>query len=297
MRAIRKILVIVDPTAPVPQVAVDKAAVFARHYGADIELLECQRQSQCEAEDPSDHGSPLLEELGTRLLAGGIKVERNVIRGALLHEALLTHIKACHADWVVKGTHPHRLSSRVLARSTDWHLIDNCPIPLLLTKSAGWGRSPVILAAIDPTSGNVESTRLDPIILETSSHIARLLDGELHVAHAYLPAAKVLAVGNTLANVAMAPVAPPAETESEERERQYAQVSEFVRRCGVRPQHLHVDMGDAASYLPRVASQEHADIVVMGAGPSGSAIPVLHDGIAARVLDGLPCDLLVLRCP
>jgi nucleotide-binding universal stress UspA family protein len=47
--------------------------------------------------------------------------------------------------------------------------------------------------------------------------------------------------------------------------------------------------------LTLVASQANADLVVIGAGPPGSAVPVLHDGLAARVLDRLPCDLLVPR--
>ena len=294
MSGIRKILVVVDPTAGAPQAAVTKAAAIARRCGAEVELVACQRSIKLLGEPRNDRALKLLDELGATLLAGGVHAEKTVIRGPSLHRALLTHIKVCHADWVVKGTHAHRLSSRFFSRSTDWHLIDECPVPILLAKSRDWAGIPVVLAAIDP-GGDPESLRRDPKILDISFRLTRLLQGVLHVVHAYQPPAKVQAMTNPSRNAALAPLAFNVDTDCEERERQYAEVSEFVRSCSIQPQDLHVDMGSAASYLPHIASEAHADIVVIGANSPGSAIPVVHDGVAARVLDGLPCDLLVLR--
>ncbi len=295
MSAIRKILVIVDPTACAPQAAVDKGGMLAGRCGAGLELVVCQPPAEAGDGDRSGRAARLLDDLCSPLLASGVSVERTVIHGASLPCALLAHAKACRADWVVKGTHSHRLSSRLLSRSTDWHLINDCPVPLLLTKPHGWATFPVVLAAIDPVSGDAESTRRDPAILDTAHWITQLLQGSLHVVHAYRPAADVRDMGGAASDPRSASASRRVDSECEERERQYAQVSDYVRRCRVSPQNLHVDMGIAASYLPRVALQEHADILVMGAGSPGTAVPVIHDGMAARVLDSLPCDMLVLK--
>jgi len=293
--AIRKILVVVDPTAAAPQAAVTKGGALARRLGAEVELLACQRITGHERVESDERELALLEKLGTPLIAGGVHVDKSAIRGTCLHRALLDHIKACGADLVVKGTHRHRLSSRLFCRSTDWHLINDCPVPILLTKSRDWDSFPVVLAAIDPSGEDSESLRRDPKILDTSFRLTQLLEGVLHVVHAYRPHAKVQAIVSGPRSAPLAPAAFMVETDCEERERQYAQVSEFVRGCRIHAHHLHVDMGIAATYMPQIAARAHADIVVIGADSPGSATPLLHDGVAARVLDHLPCDLLVLR--
>lgn len=287
---------IADPTVAGPQASADKAALLARRCGAEIELLVCQRCREVEElAQGQDQLSQMLESLAAPIAADGVKVQTTLVHGESLHRTLIEHVRSRRVDWVVKGTHPHRLPTRVFSRSTDWHLINDCPVPLLLTKSRPWTRTPVVLAAIDPATGDLESARLNPTIVDTASRITRLLQGTLHVVHAYRHASNVKSSSIVGGDAGWPPPESPVEAGCEEREQRFAQVSEFVRCCRARPQELHVDMGSVASFLPRVALQVNADLLVIGAGAPGSAFPLLHDGLAARMLDLLPCDLLALK--
>jgi universal stress protein E len=53
----------------------------------------------------------------------------------------------------------------------------------------------------------------------------------------------------------------------------------------------------AAECLPRLAAEWHADIVVMGAIARSGLRRVLIGSTAERVLESLPCDVLVVKPP
>jgi universal stress protein E len=61
------------------------------------------------------------------------------------------------------------------------------------------------------------------------------------------------------------------------------------------PAILHVDDAVAADYLPRVAADCRADIVVMGAISRSGVRRVLVGSTAERVPESLPCGVLVVR--
>jgi universal stress protein E len=65
-----------------------------------------------------------------------------------------------------------------------------------------------------------------------------------------------------------------------------AVATSMAKRCGA---NLHVNAAMATEYLPRMAAEWHADIVVIGA--------IARSGTAERVLEALPCDVLVVKLP
>jgi universal stress protein E len=56
-------------------------------------------------------------------------------------------------------------------------------------------------------------------------------------------------------------------------------------------------MHAAADCLPRISAEFHADIVVMGAVSRSDLQRVLIGSTAERVLEKMPCDVLVVRAP
>jgi universal stress protein E len=76
-----------------------------------------------------------------------------------------------------------------------------------------------------------------------------------------------------------------------------SRIRQITDRYGVADANLHVDAGVAAEYLPRMAAECHADIVVMGATARSGLKRVLHGSTAERMLETLPCDALVIKSP
>ena len=294
MNKITDILVIVNPLIR-DQVAVEKAAALARWFGASIELLVCDTKSSREAHTEgglppisnvslNDNLDALLDEIAEPLRDDGIDVTTHVISGDPLYETVLSWMRNSPADVVIKDTHHHSFAKRALAVNTDWHLIRACPVPLLLTKPKVWGSPPVLMAAVDPGHANDTSAALDERILDVTVSMAKRIDGEVHAMHAYLPA--TIATAAVVGMPAM--ICLSAEAFASENQLRRWQIKQLTDRFGVADANLHVDAGSAAEYVPRMATQWRADIVVMGALARRSLKRALLGSTAERVLEELP---------
>lgn len=303
MQNVRNILAIVDPTADAHP-AVDKAAVLAEGFGARLELYICDTRVAREmrllaqrALDPSRlltvNLKPFLESLAQPLRQRGIDVATECDYADRLHEGLLAHIRDTAADLVVKDTHHHSLLNRTFVTNTDWHLIRSCAAPLLLTKAAHWHRPATVVAAVDPGHVGDKPEALDHRILAGAAELAGKLNGALHVAHCYIP----------MAIVATATASPPMvlgvsqEALDAEEQAKRAQVQELVRGHSVAARNIHIEASGSTEFLPRIAETLAADIMVLGAISRSGLKRLLIGSTAERVLERLPCDMLILKPP
>ena len=285
MQKIAAILAIVDPTAA-DQPAVDKAQLLATSLGARIELLACET-----AESRERRAAQPLELLAAPLRERGIDVTTHEISGEPLHEKLLGWMAAADVDLVVKDTHHHSLANRLVITGTDRHLIRACKVPLLLTKRNPWASTPILIAAVDPGHAHDRSAALDLRILDYAALFASRIAGVVHVAHAYFPAA--IATGGA---GGMPPIVDVSiEALRAENARQRAEITALSGKYGVPDVHLHVEAAVAAEYLPRIAQDCRADIMVMGAISRSGLKRVFIGSTAERVLESLACDALIVK--
>lgn len=304
MNPIHNILVIVDPTAE-KHAAVEKGALLAAKLGARLELFVCETKASMEtrlaahlrtgAEQPFRvDNKQKLEELAVPLRQRGLDVTTETECADPLHLALADRTKRTTADLVVKDTHHHSFAKRTFLTNTDWHLIRTCPVPLLLTKATAWTNIPRVFAAIDPGHANDKPAALDLRIMDYASLLSKRLGGELHVAHAYVPAAIV-----TAATAAYPPmtVAIPAEDLEFEGQQQCEHVHELVKPYGVSAANIHVEVGGPAEVLPRLAGALRADIMAMGAISRSGLQRAFIGSTAEDVLERLPCDALIVKSP
>jgi universal stress protein E len=294
---ITDILVIVNPLGR-DQPAITKGATLARWLGAGIELLICDakmsRETRTEGGLPaiSDNLESLLEELAEPLRYDGIDVTTHVISGDVLHEIVTAWMRNSPADLVIKDTHHHSFARRTFTTNTDWHLIRACPVPLLLTKTKPWGTPPLLMAAVDPGHANDPSAVLDRRILDVTASMAKRIDAQVHAMHAYFPSTLAAAAGDMPSIVAASAGALAAE-----KELRRSQMKQLTDEYEVADANLHVHAGMATEYLPRMAAEWHADIVVMGAIARSGLKRALIGSTAERVLESLPCDVLVVKSP
>jgi universal stress protein E len=297
---ITDILVIANPLIR-DQPAIAKAAKLARWFGAEIELLLCDtrdvRQSHTEGELPAlsnaflaDNLEALIEEFAQPLRDAGIGVTTHIIGGDPLHKAVVSWMRNSPAALLVKDTHHHSFAKRALGLNSDWHLIRTCPAPLLLTKPAIWGSPPVLLAAVDPGHANDRWGILDHRILDVTAAVARCSSAQVHAAHAYRPPA---IAASAVAGIPMAGVSADALTA--ELNLRISQIRALGDEFAIATQNLHVETAVATEYIPRVAKECRADIVVMGAISRSLLAGAFIGSTAERVLEALPCDALVVK--
>jgi len=297
---ITDILVIVNPLVR-DQPAITKAAKVAQWFSAQIELLICDtqnlRQAHTEGELSAlsnaflnDNLEALLEEFAQPLRDDGIGVTTQIIGGDPLHKAVVSWMRNSPADLVVKDTHHHSFAKLALGVNTDWHLIRTCPAPLLLTKPTIWGEPPVLMAAVDPAHANDRLGLLDHRILDVTAALAKCSDAHVHAVHAYFP--------STITAVAvsgMPMVGVSADALTAELNLRISQIRALGDEFAIAAENLHLETAATAEYIPRVAAECRADIVVLGAISRSSLGRAFIGSTAERVLEALPCDALVVK--
>jgi universal stress protein E len=300
MNRINHILVVVDPSASGRQSAVDKAALLAQSFDASVELLICDIASARDDDAVGLHARKthpsntqlldLLDELAAPMRAQGIGVTVRIIYGKSLRDSLLDYICGSNADIVVKDTHHHSFARRTFLKNTDWHLAHRSPVPLLLTRKREWGEPPVVMAAVDPDRANQGAAALDRRILNCATSLTGHLTGDLHVIHTYIPAALAAAVAGGTPGTTR----ESAEGLQAENAFRYCQIADLANTCGVRPEHLHLEMGTPEGCLTDSVMKYRTDVMVMGASSHGRWHRMLIGSTTSTVLESLPCDILVV---
>jgi universal stress protein E len=304
----QRILVVIDPTANA-QPALERATWFARRLPAELELLindydsvlgetgtharrlNADAVAKARATRLDSHLSR-LRALAAPLQAEGLDVSVDARWDHPLDEAIVRKAIESHADLVVKETHFHSVLKRSLFTNTDWSLIRNCPVKLLLVKPHVAAEKLRVVAAIDPLHERDAAATLDKRILETAASLSSAVGGELHVLHAF----DITPVIAASTEAMMMPMALPITEISDALSAEHtAAVHALTDAMNVPRGRVHIPHGGARDQLVSMAQRLPADLVVMGA-VSRSALQRLFIGSTAEeVLDRLPCDVLIVK--
>lgn len=307
MKQLKLILVVADPTTT-DQPAVARAALLARRSGARLRLFCCDRDPRLVARlllDPAALSAARAAFLAARRdwraglaepwRAAGLDVEVEAAWDGPVHAAVLTEVGLCQPDLVVKDTHWHGPLRRGLFTSTDWYLVQDCPAPLLLVKPGAWAERPRVVAAVDPGHPDDPGNALDAEILRTARQLAALSGGELDLVHAYLPVDPLLAAagpGMPLAGVPGAGV-PAADARRQAEDLLAPILEDQSLPAGA----VHLVEGAAVDALPEFCATRGVDLLVVGAVSRSRLYERVIGSTAERLLDRIPCDLLVARAP
>lgn len=303
MAVAEKILVVVDPTAA-DQPAASRGAMLARQLDCCVELFICHYDPQlaggrlfaaAEREEMRAqelrHQIGYLNDLARGLDTSGQPVTSKVVWDTPLAEGIVREVLRSEPRLVLKDTHHHSAISRSLFTNTDWHLIRDCPAPLWLVKPTDWAAGPVI-AAVDPLHEHDKPARLDERITAEARHLAEALGGELHVYHGYDTAPAIARAGTYTMSPTPVPVEEiVAKVETAHREG----FEKLTRSLDIDQAHAHLVAGAAAEVLPALARKLSASLIVMGAVARARLQHAIVGSTAERVLDNLPCDVLVIK--
>jgi universal stress protein E len=289
----RRITVVVDPTAH-EQPALAKAVAIAKCCGSKLELFICDvRQDMPESWAGGSRMTEYremtrlrllsdLKALAAPLLAQGLSVSTECEWHAPLEQGITHHAIRTLPDLLVKDAHHHVALPHATVTRTDWHLIRQVPVPLLLVRPTAWASAPRILAAVDPCRPADRPQALDQRIVDHSRALADAFGGSLNVCH-------VLQSPPHLPDDAV-PYAQKAAAQVRDR----SAVKELAWRVAAASRFAE---GSAAQGLLRLAKEFKPDVLVMGAVARLRGAHAVPGGTAAQILEELDADLLVVKPP
>jgi universal stress protein E len=303
MQGIRRVLVAVKNPGRRTSAAIAKGAQLAKASGASLELfhalatpiqLDALTYAGRELKDAERkiraRALAELERTATRLRGAGIRVTAAAEWDFPVYEAVVRRALRTRADLIVAEPHAGRRLAPWLLHLNDWELLRLSPAPVLLVKKGGRYRHPAVLAALDPLHAFAKTASLDREILAVAGSLSKSLHGRLHAMHAYIP---VPSVG--LAGYVMSGTVGRVEAEYQTLARRGFERA--LRKSKIPAARQHLVRQIPVEAIPAVARRVRAQIVAMGAVSRSGLRRVFIGNTAERVLDELPCDVLVVKPP
>ncbi|MGV8711591.1 MAG: universal stress protein [Nitrosomonas sp.] len=231
-----------------------------------------------------------------------LHIHLDVSVGTTFLEVIRTVLRNGH-DLLIKPAENPGFIERLFG-SNDTQLLRNCPCPVWLTRAEEKSKYEHILAAVDfePNMSDViVEQELNLRILGISGSLAFSDFASLHAIHVWdAPAETML---RTMADDSGEARDAYVEGVRSSHERAYNRLQQqLIERIGkdnsdyLSPE-FHLRRGNAASVIPEIAKQLHADLVVMGT-VARTGIPGLIIGNTAEaVLEQIQCSVLAIKPP
>lgn len=284
----------------VPAPVLDRAGRIARGLQAEIEMFLClyepditqalasreQIEERIAARVDEQHRR--LERVADQLRDQGIKVRTSVRWDYPVYEGVIRQVLRHRPDvLVVSAIRTSEVTPRTLAYR-DVRLIEACPCPLLLLKMREIYATGGVVGAVDPLHTPQTPQELDDKIVSAAMTLAHALaDVPLHIYHAVTPSLQLGASD-------VAGLQSSAQRLARLEEAQ-TRIRDLAVRHGIDDENVRVEFGHVETSLPAFAREQRAQMVVTGAVSRTSPERALFCHTAAKVLDALECDVLVVK--
>lgn len=287
-----------------PEQVVERAAWLAKLTDSGLELLLCDPTASylreefivsSEVRDIVANVDQAEQETLARLAevpkAQGIDVVTAISHDRPIEDVIIGRAAELDPRYVVKGTHYHTPAERATFSDTDWQLMKRLDFALWFVKPVNWKDKPLVVAAVDPMHQQDEMALLDARIVARAKSIAQACNGHVALLHTYQ---RLVEIGSR-AMWAIKPVKLPIDDLDQKlRDEHREKLDNFARECGIDAESVHQLPGRAHELLPSFAQSHGANLIVMGALSRSGLRKRYIGNTAARVLDHLPCDVLII---
>lgn len=288
-----------------PEHVVERASWLAKLHDCDLELVLSDPASnylgesfvylaemQMYIDEVNQEQDRVLQDLASVARESGLTVSTSTSHERPEAHMIVAKANECDALFVVKGTHWHSPSERASLADTDWRLIRNLECPLWFVKPSEWKDPPVIVAAVDPTHDQDKQAHLDRQIVASAQNIVEKCGGKLLLFHTYQRLGEIgarvtwkfkpekLAIGSLDEKI---------------RDKHRTALDALAAECGVAAEAVHQLPGRTHELLPTFSRANGVSLVVMGALARSGLKKRFVGSTAGKVLDHLPCDVLIVH--
>lgn len=178
----------------------------------------------------------------------------------------------------------HR-SETMFYTSTDWHLIRECPAPVLIVAEDKWKHNPDVLASLDLQTLIPEKLALNHKILTAACEFAKNLNVQVQVCYVPIFSTILRDLGmqkksdvEDSAALALTPI-----------------INELSAQYNIPLENFHIHAGKPELVIPSMAAKHNAGIVVIGTVGRVGIGQKLIGNTAENILGLLKTDVLTLK--
>jgi universal stress protein E len=302
----RIMFAVAAPSGPEPSV-MSKVVCLASALDAELELFHCvfdtdvarpgrfgSRGVEADIHEIVAQRHRQIEHTAERLRAQSIRVRSSVRWDYPAYEGIVRQVLRHEPHLLIVQSRRKGTAARLLLTQTDFKLIETCPCPLLLIKTARPYSDVFTIAAVDPLHAHNKPAALDDAIVDSATVVAKALSGKLLLFHARPPWDDIVRATPSLRHL---PEVEQPDAQSAYRESIDVRVRKLARRHGISRERTRVTDGYVAESLPELVRVESAGIVAMGAVSRSFVKRAVIGHTAERLLDVLDCDVLIAKPP
>jgi len=288
-----------------PDEVVARATWLAKLFDCDLELVLSEpttnylgesfvyfMEMQMLADSIKNEQDAIIQRLASSAEEAGISVRTSVSTERPETDMIVAKAESCEAYFVIKGTNYHSPSERASLAHTDWQLIRKLDRPLWFVKPFEWKESSVVIAAVDPVHSHDKTASLDREIIKSGQKAAEKSGGKLLLFHSYQ---RLEEIGSRV-TWRIKPEKLMIDKLDEKIQKEHREaLDKLAEECGISADAVHQLPGRTHELLPTFARANDASLVVMGALSRSGLQRRILGNTAAKVLDHLPCDVLVVH--
>jgi nucleotide-binding universal stress UspA family protein len=298
MKRFKNILLMQD-RAPRGRKALDRAVDLASRNGARLTLVAVVeavpgngRRLQTSAgkidlmEIIERDRRAALQRTVDKITERGVQAEARLLFGNPFL-AIIQEVQRAQHDLVMLTTEGDGGMREHLFGSTSRHLLRKCPCPVWVVRPRRRRKGIRVLAAVNPTEEHPSGRDLDRQILEMSSSLARMYDGELDIVHVWHGVPRSARVSRQVLTRWNEEIQDAAEERLAATLREH-DLDDLAPR-------IHLPGGPPGLRIAEIASQRRCDVVVMGTQSRTGLAGLLIGNTAETVLQHLDASVLAVK--
>ncbi len=256
-------------------------AVYSEGLDSVDELSETQRKKY-QKQLIKDREQEIAEELAKVGLTKG-RATITVVWQKDILTSVLDYCKKIDPALVLKQAHSHK--RKIMRTPLDWHLIERCQQPLLITPANKRKKKPTILVALDLATKVKTKASLNPRLMEAASRYVAALGGDIHI----------VCCANLSPVLADLDIIDSRALRKKMQARVAPQLAALREEYGIDDSKVVVKVGQPARVIASTATKLKADMVVLGSAGRRGVKGRLLGNTAEQLISSLNTDLLLLR--
>lgn len=286
----KKIMIVADPDSR-QQVALHRGLALAKKLNAEVRVLGFCYQALEQLPVPRQTElrnaiiaakQQQLDEILADFEHSEVKLSSKTVWHKVIHQAILEHAEAFDAELLLKTGNR---SEHFLYTPTDWHLLRNSKIPVMICAEKKWKRARPIVAALDLATKKPAKKRLNQRVMQLASQLSNSLELPLQVVSA-------LDIPQVLKDLDLIDA-------REWRQKKLQEIEPVVQKLcedyQLQRQQLRLITGEPHRVIPKEANRLKADLVVMGSMARGGVKGALQGNTGEKVLHHLRTDVVSVR--
>ena len=223
-----------------------------------------------------------LESIAIELAGKGHKLSIKAQWSKEITPAIIAFCKNSGVDLLCKSASD---SQYIIKTSTDWQLLRECPVPVMIAALKTWRKKPILLAAIDFGTHSAAKLKLNDKIIAQAKQLAELSKAELHIAYS-------LKVPQALIDL---DVIDSKQYVRDKKAKLKPAIDTFCATHNISKDQLHIRQGNPVKIIPSIANKLKASIVVSGTVGRKGVKGKLMGNTAEGILENLRTDIVAVK--